>query len=191
MKENLNAIRLSPHFKLSEFLNLGKYPENIPSMQVVVNLTYGCHLLLEPARQVVGPIIINSGFRSEAVNRKVGGVSNSQHLLGQAADIRPRDSAQFQRLVDFLRYHDLTDQLLTGNGWLHISWNPFNTPRHYVRIGYYTQKEPSLLCACVCAYPYSPRLVSVHEASRIVHLFNHLQQVYALGELIYIFLVEK
>ena len=30
-----------------------------------------------------------------------------------------------------------TDQLLTGNGWLHISWNPFDSPRHYVRIGYY------------------------------------------------------
>ena len=137
MKENLNNVRLSPHFKLSEFLNLGKYPENIPTMQVVANLTYGCHLLLEPARLIYGPIIINSGFRSETVNCKVGGVRNSQHLIGQAADIRPKDPAQFQRLVDFLRHHDLTDQLLTGSNWLHISWNPFAQPRHYVRIGYY------------------------------------------------------
>ena len=133
----LNGVRLSPHFKLSEFLNLKKYPENIPTMQAVANLTYGCHLLLEPARLEVGPIIINSGFRSEAVNRRVGGVSNSQHLIGQAADIRPKDPQQFQRLVDFLKAHDLTDQLLTGNGWLHISWNPFAQPRHYIRIGYY------------------------------------------------------
>ena len=137
MKENLNEIKLSPHFKLSEFLKLDKYPENIPSMQVVANLTYGCHLLLEPARQVVGPIIINSGFRSEDVNRRVGGVRNSQHLVGQAADIRPKNPAQFNRLVDFLRHHALTDQLLTGNGWLHLSWNPFAQPRHYIRIGYY------------------------------------------------------
>ena len=92
MKENLNksneldGTRLSPHFKLGEFLNLKKYPENVPSMQVVVNLTYGCHLLLEPARQIVGPIIINSGFRNEAVNRRVGGVKNSQHLIGQAVE---------------------------------------------------------------------------------------------------------
>ena len=137
MKENLNNIRLSPHFKLGEFLNLKKYPENVPSMQVVVNLTYGCHLLLEPARQIVGPIIINSGFRNEAVNRRVGGVKNSQHLIGQAADIRPQDPAQFQRLVDFLKTNALTDQLLTGSSWLHISWNPFALPRHYIRIGYY------------------------------------------------------
>ena len=137
MKENLNNIRLSTHFKLGEFLNLKKYPENVPSMQVVVNLTYGCHLLLEPARQIVGPIIINSGFRNEAVNRRVGGVKNSQHLIGQAADIRPQDPAQFQRLVDFLKTNALTDQLLTGSSWLHLSWNPFAQPRHYIRVGYY------------------------------------------------------
>ena len=137
MKENLNEIRLSQHFLLREFLNLKKYPENIPTMQVVANLTYGCHLLLEPARFLVGPIIINSGFRSETVNHKVGGVRNSQHLLGQAADIRPKDPKQFSALVDFLKNWEYTDQLLTASNWLHISWNPFAQPRHYVRIGYY------------------------------------------------------
>ena len=133
----LDGVRLSAHFKLGEFLNLKKYPENIPTMQVVANLTYGCIMLLEPARLEVGPIIINSGFRNSRVNRLVGGVTNSQHLIGQAADIRPKDPAQFQRLVDFLKAHALTDQLLTGSTWLHISWNPFAQPRHYIRLGYY------------------------------------------------------
>ena len=91
MKENLIkdtkvpdpfvSVRLSQHFKLSEFLNLGKYPDNIPTVQVIANLTYGCHFLLEPARLEVGPILINSGFRCERVNQKVGGVKNSQHLM--------------------------------------------------------------------------------------------------------------
>ena len=137
MKTDINDIRLSQHFRLSEFLNPGKYPQNIPDLQHVVNMTYGCHLLLEPARQEVGPIIINSGFRSAAINNMVGGVPNSQHLQGCAADIRPCDPKQFQRLVSFLKAHALTDQLLTGSGWLHISWNPFGTPRHYVHLGYY------------------------------------------------------
>ena len=132
-----DGVRLSPHFKLSEFLNLKKYPENIPTIQVVANLTYGCHFILEPARIEVGPIIINSGFRNEAVNRQVGGVKNSQHLLGQAADIRPRDPSQFWQLVEYLKICEHTDQLLTGNGWLHISWNPLAQPRHDIRIGYY------------------------------------------------------
>ena len=137
MTGNIKDIQLSPHFRLSEFLNLGKYPNNIPTMQAMVNMTYGCLTLLEPARQLVGPIIINSGYRNEVVNRKVGGVKSSQHITGQAADIRPCDSAQFQRLVEFLKANQSTDQLLTGNGWLHISWTPFTPPRHLIRIGYY------------------------------------------------------
>ena len=137
MKENLNETQLSSHFKLSEFLNVGKCPDNKPTLQDVANMTYGCIMLLEPARQVVGPIIINSGFRCEAVNRRVGGVRNSQHLVGQAADIRPLNPQQFQSLVDFLKSWEYTDQLLTGPGWLHVSWNPFRPPRRQIRIGYY------------------------------------------------------
>lgn len=146
MKENssfciswgeLNAVRLSPHFTLGEFLNLKKYPDNIPKFPDIVNLYVGCLLVLEPARQVVGPIIINSGFRNSRVNRLVGGVARSQHLVGQAADIRPMNPQQFQRLVEFLRACEYTDQLLTGRDWLHISWNPFGKPRRQVRIGYY------------------------------------------------------
>ena len=137
MKNTIDNIRLSTHFMLSEFLNLKKYPDNVPDTQQLLCLHYGCLMLLEPARQEVGPIIINSGFRNDDVNRKVGGVKNSQHLLGQAADIRPRDPTKFQQLVEFLKRHPQTDQLLTGTGWLHISWNPIATPRHDVRVGYY------------------------------------------------------
>ena len=132
----MENTRLSKHFQLDEFINVGKYPDNKPTMQHVANMVYGCLMLLEPAREIAGPILINSGFRNPRVNALVGGVRNSQHLQGQAADIRPRDPAQFQRLVDFLKTHNMTDQLLTGNGWLHISWNPFGIPRHYVRIAH-------------------------------------------------------
>ena len=134
----MENIKLSEHFQLSEFCNWQKYPANVPTTQQVANMAYGCRQLLEPAREAIGcPIIINSGFRNADVNRRVGGVRNSQHLLGQAADIRPKDPQQFQRLVAFLRHHALTDQLLTGSGWLHISWRPLGIPRHFVRIGYY------------------------------------------------------
>ena len=137
MKTTINDIRLSAHFKLVEFLNVKKYPDNKPTLQDVANMTYGCIMLLEPARQVVGPIIISSGFRNSRVNRQVGGVANSQHLIGQAADIRPQDPAKFQSLVDFLKSSEYTDQLLTDSTWLHISWSPFRPPRHQIRIGYY------------------------------------------------------
>ena len=94
---------------------LKKHPANFPTMQAVANMTYGC----------------------EAVNRQVGGVRNSQHLIGQAADIHPKDPAQFPVLVDFFRNWEYTDQLLTASNWLHISWSPFSPPRHFIRIGYY------------------------------------------------------
>jgi hypothetical protein len=136
-KTMLNDVRLAPHFTLGEFLNLKKYPDNIPNAQHVANMTYGCLRILEPAREAIGcPLVLNSGFRNADVNRRVGGVANSQHQQGQAADIRPKVAARFQRLVDYLRTCELTDQLLTGNDWLHISWNPFAPPRRYVRIGY-------------------------------------------------------
>ena len=134
----MENTKLSNNFTLEEFINSKKYPDNKPTLQVVANLTYGCLMLLEPAREAIScPIIITSGFRNSRVNTLVGGVRNSQHLLGQAADIRPKDPQQFQRLVAFLRSCKYTDQLLTGPNWLHISWAPFAIPRHYVRIGYY------------------------------------------------------
>jgi hypothetical protein len=134
----MENTRLSNHFTLEEFINSKKYPDNKPSLQVVASLTYGCLMLLEPAREAIGsPIIVNSGFRNPRVNALVGGVAGSQHLVGQAADIRPKNPAKFQLLVAFLKAHALTDQLLTGRGWLHISWAPFRPPRHDVRIGYY------------------------------------------------------
>ena len=134
----INDIKLSQHFTLAEFCNWKKYPQNIPTIQQIANMAYGCRQLLEPARETIGcPIIVNSGFRNSCVNAQVGGVRNSQHLQGQAADIRPKDPKQFQHLVDFLKAHTLTDQLLTGPGWLHISWAPLGIPRHYIRLGYY------------------------------------------------------
>ena len=138
MNTVINDIQLSQHFQLSEFCNWKKYPQNIPTIQQIANMAYGCRQLLEPAREAIGcPIIVNSGFRNAEVNRRVGGVKNSQHLQGPAADIRPRDPQQFQRLVSFLKACEYTDQLLTGHGWLHISWRPLGIPRHFVRIDYY------------------------------------------------------
>jgi len=42
MKDQILDTRLTAHFRLNEFLNLGKYPENRPEMQQVVNMTVGC-----------------------------------------------------------------------------------------------------------------------------------------------------
>ena len=76
-------------------------------------------------------IIINSGYRSEEVNRKVGGAPNSNHLTGCAADIRVYGIEQALRYaVILLNYADDTDQefdeLLIerskkGTNWVHFA----------------------------------------------------------------------
>ena len=48
--------------------------------------------VLEPIREILGgqPLRVTSGMRSRSLNTKLGGVANSQHLYGQAADIVPK-----------------------------------------------------------------------------------------------------
>ena len=48
--------------------------------------------VLDPVRERLGrPIVVNSGYRCPKHNKEVGGVSNSQHMKGEAADVRPRE----------------------------------------------------------------------------------------------------
>ena len=74
---------------LGEFTR-SKYPEvyNIPSHEAIANLKQLCEWLEVLREKASQPIIINSGYRSPQLNRKVGGASNSNHLTGCAADIR-------------------------------------------------------------------------------------------------------
>ena len=61
---------------------------NTPNQEQIDNLTLLINKVLDPLREAYGkPICVTSGFRSQALNAKVGGASNSQHLQGQAADI--------------------------------------------------------------------------------------------------------
>ena len=91
-----SKANLSEHFVLGEFTR-SKYPEvyNIPSHEVIANLKRLCQWLEAlreaspgPSKKRGEPIIINSGYRSPQLNRKVGGAANSNHLTGCAVDIR-------------------------------------------------------------------------------------------------------
>ena len=103
---------------------------NMPSVREMVNLVYLAAYVLEPLRKAMGePIKIGSGFRCQQLNKAVGGVSNSQHLTGQAADLCiDGDIPKGRKWFEYIRKHLPFDQLIweknpkTGSCWVHVSF---------------------------------------------------------------------
>lgn len=88
----MKDLQLIPHFKLSEFTKsstaTARKIDNTPNEEQITNLKALCENVLEPLRIAMGvPITIGSGYRSPQLNTLAGGVKNSQHKSGEAADI--------------------------------------------------------------------------------------------------------
>lgn len=76
--------------------------------------------VLEPARERLGkPITVNSGFRCTVHNKTVGGVYNSQHVSGQAADVSSSDN---RRLAKVIVENGRFDQVIIYPTFVHVSW---------------------------------------------------------------------
>ena len=120
----LNCTRLSPHFTLGEMCKTSAKTAdgNIPSRVHIENLKRLCgwlEMLRDEWNRRYGegddPIVINSAYRSEAVNKAVGGVKSSNHLTGCAADIRVAGMEQALRYAVILL--DISDERLrVGDG---------------------------------------------------------------------------
>lgn len=130
------------YFSLSELLKSStadrKRINNAPSFTVVENLNKLCQLVLDPARsELNAPITVTSGYRCPELNNAVGGVGNSQHVTGCAADLQCKD---LQRLFDILKTNPHIDQLLFEHSgravWLHVSISATGKPRHYINYNY-------------------------------------------------------
>ena len=153
---NMN-MKLSEHFELGE-LTKTKYQTadgNIPSHVVIENLKRLCPWLeelrysyntlycLQPGEDYetsknVEPIIINSGYRSPAVNKLAGGAKTSNHLTGCAVDIRCAGKEQMIRYASILldiadgTKQDYDELLLEQHGsvcWLHFAVRPKDNRR--------------------------------------------------------------
>lgn len=75
-------------------------------------------------------VTITSAKRSIAENKAAGGVSNSQHLFGEAIDIKPYGSTTYARLLEHIHnYSDnvhVFDQLILYPTFIHISFGERN-----------------------------------------------------------------
>ena len=114
--------------------------DNTPDTRVKANLTALVANVLDPVRERYGkPIIVTSGYRSEKLNRAVGGAKNSQHVTGQAVDIRSvSDSrAENRRLFDCIKDSGLVyDQLIDeyGYDWVHVSYREGQNRRQILHV---------------------------------------------------------
>lgn len=73
---------------------------------------------------------VTSAKRSITENKAAGGVPNSQHLFGEAVDIKPYGSTTYSRLLEHIHsYSDdihVFDQLILYPTFIHISFGPRN-----------------------------------------------------------------
>ena len=116
---------LTPHFTLAEMTASQTANregiDNTPDSQTIANLVLLCQTLESVRSLAGGPILISSGYRSKALNRKVGGAASSAHVRGLAADIiaislTPRELAR--RILDSgLPFDQL---ILEFDGWVHL-----------------------------------------------------------------------
>ena len=155
----LDGSRLSPHFTLGELTKTNVNLKNVPNEAQVENLKRLCgwlemlrseynrrygglspdpSLSREGSRDQEEPIIINSGYRSEAVNKAVGGVAGSNHLTGCAVDIHVLGKEQAIRYACILldiadESREDFDELLIEQSakslWIHFAVRPFANRR--------------------------------------------------------------
>ena len=135
-------MKLSPNFTLAE-LTATDHPnlQTQPTVEQVINLVYLCAAVLQPLRDLYGqPIIVTSGFRSQALNTKIGGVNNSYHLQGLAADLRVKSESEAFALFCLLKNIPAVDLCLfekQGTArWLHVQTVLNRQPRREFNYNY-------------------------------------------------------
>lgn len=103
--------------------------DNRPTLEEKEKLRQLAEDILQPIRDAWNsPIVVTSGYRSEAVNKAVGGVSNSQHRLGEAADIKVGGKDRNRKLFNFIYKLIAKGDIKVGQlideysySWIHIS----------------------------------------------------------------------
>lgn len=127
--------KITENFTLEELCHsntaVAKGLENIPNASQVENLKSLAINLLQPVRDLYGkPMIINSGFRSQEVNKAVNGSPTSDHMNGKAADVRTPNPRELFNLV---RNSGLSfDQLILYPTFVHMSFRSKDANRNQV-----------------------------------------------------------
>lgn len=87
-------------------------------------------LFLDDLLQLNFHFTITSALRTEAFNKAIGGVPNSQHLKGEAIDIKPYGATTYNQLLSYIMDNVAYDQFITYDGFMHISFSSRNRHQH-------------------------------------------------------------
>lgn len=125
-------MNLTPHFTLEELtITDHRTLDNTPNETELANLKRLAEFL-ETVKTVLGgkPIMVNSAFRSKAVNDAVGSKDTSQHRIGCAADIRVPGLTPDEVVKAIIASGIGYDQVIREfDRWTHISIPNAGTPR--------------------------------------------------------------
>ena len=144
-QQNITQTIKSEFISLTELITSSTatthHIDNTPPADVIRNLQYGVDMVLDPLRRIYGkPILITSGYRCPKLNTLVGGVSNSWHTQGNAADIHVASLTEATKLFSNLQKIPSVDTVLfehsSSGQWLHVQWNMAKTPRHHFNFNY-------------------------------------------------------
>lgn len=133
---------ISQHLVLAELIRSESAKRNgltnMPTPEHIENLKALAENIFEPIRtEFRVPIYISSAYRSEALNKLIGGVKNSQHNIGQAIDIDMdghTHSITNKDIFDFIVAKLPFDQVINefDYSWVHVSYKKNGPQRHQV-----------------------------------------------------------
>lgn len=102
--------------------------DNTPNEAQLENMRRVSDKIIEPILARYPMAFVSSFFRSAALNKKIGGAKNSQHMMGEAVDIDSPDNKANKDIFDFALSHLTYDQLILESpdadgipSWVHIS----------------------------------------------------------------------
>jgi len=130
MKVLEKSLPGAPSFKYKEFIRSNtatrKGIKNIPGPQEWKNLEALAKNVLQPLRNAIGPLKINSGYRSPELNIAIGGSATSNHCRGEASDIEPAKGqvtlvAVIEWLIDNVEFRTVILEY-PPDGWVHVDY---------------------------------------------------------------------
>ena len=114
--------------------------DNTPTQQQKQKLRQLAEKILQPIRDKWGkPIIVTSGYRCPQVNKLVGGVTNSQHALGEACDLKVGGVAENKKLFELIVKMIKDNKIQVGQlineynySWIHVSLPRVDKPNNQI-----------------------------------------------------------